>query len=415
MRFSAFQPQLIEGVLMKNVPARRRGLGQSLKSVSVAVSLCLLLAVAPGPSSDAGKGAPGLEDGPFRVGVYLDLSGQTSTFGVSTLNGIKMAADEINARGGVIGRRIKLIVKDEQGHPGYVVGAVEDLIKEEKVHALLGEVASTNTMAAAPLAQEAKIPMITPSSTNPDVTKKGDYIFRVCFIDPFQGEVMAKFAATTLKARRAAILTDPNSLYSQWLVDTFKPKFIALGGRIVREATYTQTDRDFEKQLAAIRAARPDVIYLPGYYGQVGVIVKQAREMGMKQPFLGGDGWDAPELWKLGGKALNNSYMSNHFSSDDPSPSVLSFVAGYTNRYGSASDALAALGYDAMMLLADALQRAGTTDGPKLRDAIAETRSFPGVTGPISINAERDAVKPAVILRLFDGKFLYRETVYPDE
>ncbi|HEY0379131.1 MAG TPA: ABC transporter substrate-binding protein [Pyrinomonadaceae bacterium] len=356
-----------------------------------------------------------MEDGPVKVGVFLDLSGETSSFGKSTVNGIKMAADEINARGGTGGRKIELVVEDELGEPGRVQTVVKKLIEEEKVHALLGEVASTNSLAAAYKAQPARVPMISPSSTNPRVTQVGDYIFRVCFVDPFQGEVMAKFAANTLKAKRAAIFSDANSDYSKGLVGTFKEKFVKLGGRVVVERSYTQSDRDFGKELAAIRAARPDVIYVPGYYGQAGIIVKQARQTGMKQPILGGDGWDAPQLWELGGKALNNSYMSNHFSSDDPSPSVLSFVAGYKNRYDSAPDALAALGYDAMMVLADALGRAGTTDGPKLRDAIAETRNFPGVTGPISINSERNAVKPALVLRLLDGKFLYHETIYPED
>jgi len=399
---------------MKNAPARRRLSGRSLGSVSLAVSLWSLLIVSPGSSFNARQGSSRAEDGPVKVGVFLDLSGQTSRFGVSALNGIKMAADEINARGGVMGRRIELIVKDEQGEPSQAAEAVEGLVEKDKVHALLGEVASTNSLAAAPHAQRARVPMITPSATNPRVTQAGDYIFRACFVDPYQGEAMAKFAATSLKARRAAIFFDANSDFSKGLVETFRPKFAKLGGRVVVERTYTQTDQDFGKELAAIRAAKPDVIYIPGYYGQAGVIARQARQMGMKQPLLGGDGWDAPELWRLGGEALNNSYITNHFSADDPSQAVQTFAAGYEGRYDSAPDAMAALGYDAMMLLADALGRAGGTDGPKLRDAIAQTRNFPGVTGPITLNAERDAVKPAVVVRLLDGKFLYRETIHPD-
>ena len=399
---------------MKNVPARRRVSGRGLRGVSLAVSFCLLLAAAPGLSSGARQEPSGGADAPIKVGVFLSLSGQISSYGKSTLNGIKMAADEINARGGVGGQRIELIVKDDQGEPSEAVTAVKELIEKEKVHALIGEVASSISLAAAPNAQAARVPMITPSSTHPKVTQVGDYIFRVCIVDPFQGEVMAAFASKSLKAKSAAIFSDADSDYSKSLADTFKQKLANLGGRVVIERSYSQMDRDFGEQLAAIRAARPNVIYVPGYFEQAGVIAKQARQAGMKQPLLGGDGWDAPELWTLGGEALNNSYITNHFSADDPSPATRAFVAGYKSKHGSAPDSLAALGYDAMMLLADALRRAGGTDGPKLRDAIAQTKNFPSVNGPVSINSERNAVRPAVVQRLLDGKFVYHETIHPD-
>lgn len=366
---------------------------------------------------DGNTGGGGPSGEPIKVGVYLDLSGPTSSFGQSTKNGIEMARDEINNAGGISGRPIQLIIEDEQGEPGKVTTVVTKLLRQDGVSALLGEVASTNSLTAAPKAQEAKVPMITPSSTNPDVTKKGDYIFRVCFIDPFQGEVMAKFAANTLKAKRAAILSDFNSDYSKGLTQFFKQSFTSLGGTVVDEKTYTQTDRDFSSQLTAIRASNPDVIYVPGYYGQVGVIAKQARQQGITVPILGGDGWDAPQLWDLGGEALNNTYISNHYSIDDPKPLIQKFVADYKARYaGVAPDALAALGYDAMRVLGDALKRAGSTEGPKLRDAIAQTKDFPGVTGTITMNSERNVDKPATVLELIakDRKFAYKETIYPD-
>ncbi len=359
-------------------------------------------------------GGPGGE--PIKVGVYLDLSGQTSSFGQSTKNGVEMARDEINAAGGINGRPIQLIIEDEQGEPGKVTTVVTKLLRQDGVVALLGEVASTNSLTAAPKAQEAKIPMITPSSTNPEVTRKGDYIFRVCFIDPFQGEVMAKFASGTLKAKRAAILSDFNSDYSKGLTQFFKQSFTGSGGEIVNEKSYTQSDRDFSSQLTAIRASNPDVIYVPGYYGQVGVIAKQARQQGITVPILGGDGWDAPQLWELGGDALNNTFISNHYSIDDPAPLIQKFVTDYKARYGGvAPDALAALGYDAMRVLGDALKRANTTDGAKLRDAIAQTKDFPGVTGTITMNAERNVDKPATVLELKAGerKFAYKEKIFP--
>jgi branched-chain amino acid transport system substrate-binding protein len=282
------------------------------------------------------------------------------------------------------------------------------------VHALIGEVASSNSLAAAPKAQEAKVPMISPSSTNPAVTQVGDYIFRVCFIDPFQGEVMAKFASANLKAKRAAILYDFNSDYSRGLQQFFKRSFTQLGGQIVSEQSYTQGDRDFSGQLTAIRSANPDVVYVPGYYGEVGVIANQTKQLGIKAPLLGGDGWDAPQLWQLGGDALNGDYISNHYSVDDPSPAIQKFVAAYKQRYNIAPDALAALGYDAMKVLADSIKRAGTTESAKLRDAIAQTQNFPGVTGLITLDKDRNAVKPAVVLKLDKAKFVYETTIYPE-
>lgn len=361
-----------------------------------------------------GGAITGDSTGPILVGYYGDLSGRTSSFGQSTKNGVEMAADEINKAGGINGRTVKIITEDDQGEPNKAATVVTKLINQDKVQAVLGEVASSNSLAAAPKAQEAKVPMISPSSTNPAVTQVGDYIFRVCFIDPFQGEVMAKFSANNLKAKRAAILYDFNSDYSRGLFQFFKRSFTGLGGQIVTEQSYTQGDRDFSGQLTAIRAANPEVIYVPGYYGEVGVISNQAKQLGIKAPLLGGDGWDAPQLWQLGGASLNGNYISNHYSVDDPSPAIQKFVADYKARYNILPDALAALGYDSMKVLGDAIKRAGTTENVKLRDAIAQTRDFPGVTGKITIDSDRNAVKPAVVLKLQDSKFVYETTISPE-
>lgn len=361
-----------------------------------------------------GGATNGSNTGPIVVGYYGDLSGRTSSFGQSTKNGVEMAADEINKAGGINGRQVQIVVEDDQGEPNKAATVVTKLINQDKVQALLGEVASSNSLAAAPKAQEAKVPMISPSSTNPAVTQVGDYIFRVCFIDPFQGEVMAKFSANNLKAKRAAILYDFNSDYSRGLYQFFKRSFTQLGGQIVSEQSYTQGDRDFSGQLTAIRSANVDVIYVPGYYGEVGVIANQTKQLGIKAPLLGGDGWDAPQLWQLGGAALNGDYISNHYSVDDPSPAIRKFVADYKGRYNILPDALAALGYDSMKVLADAIKRAGGTESVKLRDAIAQTKAFPGVTGQITIDADRNAVKPAVVLKLQDSKFVYETTIYPE-
>lgn len=360
-----------------------------------------------------GGGGGDNDTGPIRVGYYGDLSGRTSNFGQSTKNGVMMAADEINKAGGINGRKIEILSEDDEGRPEKAATVATKLIDQDKVVALLGEVASGNSLAAAPKAQAAHVPMISPSSTNPAVTRVGDYIFRVCFIDPFQGEVMAKFAANTLHAKKAAIMEDFNSPYSRGLTEFFESSFTKLGGQVITKQSYTQGDRDYKGQLTSIRSAGPDVIYVPGYYGEVGVIAKQAKQLGITQPLLGGDGWDAPQLFQLGGDALNGDYISNHYSVEDPSPAIQKFVGDYKARYSIVPDALAALGYDAMRVLGDALKRAGTTNGPKLRDAIAATKDFPGVTGVITINAERNAVKPAVVLKLQDGKYVYQETIKP--
>lgn len=362
------------------------------------------------------KGGPGTGNntGPIVIGYYGDLSGRTSNFGQSTKEGVLMAADEINKAGGINGRQVQILSEDDEGRPEKAATVVTKLIDQDKVVALLGEVASGNTLAAAPKAQSSKIPMISPSSTNPAVTQVGDYIFRVCFIDPFQGEVMAKFAANTLKAKKAAIMLDFNSPYSRGLTEFFEASFKKLGGEIVNQQSYTQGDRDYKGQLTAIRSANPDVIYVPGYYGEVGVIAKQAQQLGIKAPMLGGDGWDATQLWELGGSALNGYFISNHYSIDDPSPAIQKFVTDYQGRYSKKPDALAALGYDSMMVLAAAIKAAGGTEGPKLRDAIAKTQNFPGVTGSITLDAQRNAVKPAVVLKLQDQKYIYQETIYPE-
>jgi branched-chain amino acid transport system substrate-binding protein len=362
------------------------------------------------------KGGPGAggQTGTIVIGYYGDLSGRTSNFGQSTKNGVEMAADEINKAGGINGRQIQILSEDDEGRPEKAATVVTKLIDQDRVIALLGEVASGNTLAAAPKAQAAKVPMISPSSTNPSVTQVGDYISRVCFIDPFQGAVMAKFAANTLKAKKAAIMLDFNSPYSRGLTEFFEASFKKLGGEIVDKQSYTQGDRDYKGQLTAIRAKNPDVIYVPGYYGEVGVIAKQAKQLDIKAPLLGGDGWDSTQLWELGGDALNGDYISNHYSVQDPSPAIQKFVKAYNSRYGRVPDALAALGYDAMQVLADSIRRAGTTEGPKLKDAIAATKDFAGVTGTISLDKDRNAVKPAVVLKLQDKNYIYQETIYPE-
>ena len=329
------------------------------------------------------------------------------------MNGVLMAAAQINQDGGIKGRRIDVVIEDDRGSPEEAARKTAKLIDQDKVVAIIAGGTSGNSRAAAPRAQSSRIPFISPSSTDSAVTQAGDYIFRTCFVDSFQGEVMATFAANTLNAKRAAIIFDINSPYGRGLTDFFELSFRKLGGEIVKQS-YTQGDADFKGQLSAIKAAEPDVIYIPGYYVEVARIAKQARALELKQPLLGGDGWDAPELWQLGGDALNGSYITTHYSVDDPSPAIQSFVKEYKERYQNlAPDAHAALAYDAARLLFEAIKRAGTTDGVQLRDALAQTKDFDGVTGLIRIDAQRNAVKPAVVLKLQDASFIYQDKIQP--
>jgi branched-chain amino acid transport system substrate-binding protein len=352
----------------------------------------------------------------IKIGYFGDLSGPTFNFGQSAIHGVLMAVDEINRNGGINGRQIDVVIEDDRGSPEEAARLTSKLIDEYKVIAIIAGGTSGNSRAAAPRAQSSHVPLISPSSTDPAVTQVGNYIFRACFVDSFQGEVMASFAANTLKARKAAVLFDFNSPYGRGLTNFFASSFKQLGGQIVTEQSYTQGDADFKGQLSSIKSAEPDVIYLPGYYGDVALIAKQARMIGLTQPLLGGDGWDAPELWQLGGDALNGAYITTHYSVDDPSPAIQTFVENYKQRYGNLlPDAHAALAYDATQLLVDAITRAGsTTDSGKLRDALADTKNFKGVTGIINMDADRNAVKPAVVLKLQDVRFIYQETIQPD-
>ena len=350
----------------------------------------------------------------IKIGYFGDLSGPTFNFGESAKNGVLLAATEINRAGGINGRKIDVVIEDDQGSPERAATVVNKLVHLDNVVALIAGGASGSSLAAGPNAQAAKVPMISPSSTNPAVTQIGDYIFRACFIDAFQGDVMARFASRSLNAKKAAIMLDYNSPYSRGLTEFFELSFTKQGGQVVDKQSYTQGDADFRGQLSSLKAAEPDVIYLPGYYGDIAIIAKQARQLGMMQPLLGGDGWDAPELWSLAGDSINGSYISNHYSVEDPSPAIQKFVQDYKLQSGNLTpDAHAALAYDAMRFLIEAIQRAGT-DGPKLRDALAQTKNFPGVTGVISMDKDRNAVKPATVLKLQDGKYIYLETIQPE-
>jgi branched-chain amino acid transport system substrate-binding protein len=354
--------------------------------------------------------------GDVLVGMYGSLTGDGASFGQSSVEGAQLAVEEINNAGGVLGgRRIRLLVEDDQSKPEEASNAVTKLITQDKVVAVLGEVASRRTLAAAPVSQKYQIPMITPASTNERVTQVGDYIFRVCFIDPFQGEVLAKFAYNDLKARRVAVLKDIQQDYSVGLTESIQKTFTSLGGRVLEPVSYSSGDADFRAILTQVRAQKPDAVFVTGYYPEAAIIVRQARELGMALPILGGDGWVGDAL-KNGRDALKNTFISNHYSGDNPDPVVQNFVKAYRAKFNREPDSIAALGYDAAKVLADAIARAESTEGPKLRAAIAAT-DVPGVTGRLKMNANRDVVKPAVIQELQfvggDVKYVYKTTINP--
>lgn len=349
----------------------------------------------------------------IKIGVYAALSGGTATFGQSTKKGVELAIDHVNAAGGVLGKKVEALYEDDEGKPEEAQTVVTKLITRDRVVAVIGENTSSRALAGAPVCQQNRIPMVAPTATNPRVTQVGDYIFRVCFIDPFQGFVMAKFASKSLKLHRIAILQDIRNDYSVGLTEVFKENFQKMGGTIAGVQSYSEGDTDFSAQLTSLKATNPEAIFIPGYYTEVGLIARQARRLGLQIPLLGGDGWESPKLREIGGASVNGSYYSNHYSVDDPSPAIQKFVGEFQNRYHEAPDAVAALSYDAANILFDAFKHAGSTNSQQVRDALAQTKAFPGISGSITIDRDRNAIKPAVVLGIQDGQLKYVETVQP--
>ncbi len=382
-----------------------------LTSMVVLGALLICTSCSKGSGNGGGAGSAGGDT--LKVGEFASLTGKEATFGQMSHHGTQLAIEEVNAAGGVLGKKIELIYEDDQSKAGEPATVVKKLISRDKVVAVLGEVASSRSMEAAPICQQNKVPMISPSSTNVKLTEMGDYIFRVCFTDEFQGKLLANFAKRTLKAAKVAIMTDVKSDYSVGLSRDFKAPFTAAGGSIAAEQIYNGGDKDFKGQLTAIKAANPDAIIVTGYYTDVGLIVKQAKQLGIAVPLFGGDGWESSKLIEIGGADVEGTYFSTHFSPEEKSPASESFVKKFQAKHHEMPDAMAALGYDSAMVLFAAIKRAGTTEGPKLRDAIAATKEHQGITGKITLDEQRNAPKAAVILTVQDGKFKFVETVTP--
>ncbi|HEX8172280.1 MAG TPA: ABC transporter substrate-binding protein [Thermoanaerobaculia bacterium] len=347
------------------------------------------------------------------MGVFAALSGDQASFGNATVQGVKLAADEINAAGGVLGRKIRLVIEDDQGRAVEATSAVTKLITSDNVVALIGENSSNQSLAAAPIAQSNKVPMISPSSTNPAVTEKGDYIFRVCFTDPYQGKALAAFVKNELHLDRAAILLDKKNDYSVGLAEFFRKEFEAAGGKVVVQQSYTGGDTEFRPQLTTIKSASPQVLFIPGFYTEVGQIAIQARDLGINVPLVGGDGWDSPSVIEIGGKSIDGSYFSDHYFVGDPRPLVQTFVSKIKQRHGKAPEANAALGYDALHIFANAVKRAGSLDRAKIRDEIAATKDYQGVSGTISMGPDRNPIKPVAIIQIRNGQMGFAGWVKP--
>jgi branched-chain amino acid transport system substrate-binding protein len=347
------------------------------------------------------------------IGEYDSLTGGDATFGISSNKGVRMALDEVNAAGGIKGKKVRLVTLDDQGKNEEAAAATTRLITQNQVVAIIGGVASGRSKAAAPIAQSKKIPFVSPASTNPDVTKIGDYIFRICFIDPFQGLVMAKFATENLKLKKAAILRDVKNDYSVGLADVFAEEFKKRGGEIVADLSYQAGDIDFKAQLTQIRSKNPESIYIPGYYTEVGLIAQQAKQLGIKVPLMGGDGWDSDKLAEIGKDAINGNYYSNHYTTESTDPVVTEFIKKFKATYSETPDALAALGYDAAKILVAAIERARDLSGPAIRDELSKTKDFVGVTGKISMNENRDAIKSAVVIQVDGTNRKFVTTITP--
>lgn len=387
--------------------------GKLFKTMAAAICAASILITGCG-GSDKGSSADSI-----KIGAIGEMTGGNASYGTSMMRGFNLAVKEINAAGGVDGKKIVLVEADTKSEPAEAANAMSKLINQDKVSFVSGIFTSSSAIAACNISETAKVPYLAVGATNPAVTVAKDgstkpNTFRVCFIDPFQGTVGANFVTNELKAKTAAIYIDNSSDYSKGLADFFKKSFTANGGSVVAEEAYLQKDTDFKAVLTKIKATNPEIIYVPGYYEEVGKIIKQARELGITVPIVGGDGWDSPKLPEIAGaEALNNTFFTNHYSPDADSAESKAFVAAFEKEYNQKPDAPAVLGYDALKLMVDAIKRAGAADPAKVSKALAETKSFNAVTGALALNDKHDAVKSVTIIKFQDGKQAYCATVNP--
>ena len=391
-----------------------------MKRVSKLLSVLAAGAVFMGALTGCGGGSKGADGDTIKVGGVLEMTGGSASFGISSKNGIDLALKKINEKGVLGGKKLSLVVADTKSEASEATNAMQKVISQDKVVAVIGPNQSSAVIAAGAINNGSKVVDITPMGTNPDVTvdpktkKVKPYSFRTCFIDPFQGTVMASFASNDLKVKKAAIYIDNTSDYAKGLAQFFKENFVKNGGQVVIEEAYLQKDTDFKSTLTKIKAAQPDFIYIPGYYQEVGLIVKQAREMGITVPMAGGDGWDSAKLPEIAGKAaLENTFFSSLYSPDDTSDLNKEFVAEYKKAYNTNPDVFAALAYDSTLLVAKAIEDAGSADPAKIAEAMAKIKGFKGVSGEVTFNEEHNPIKSAVIIEHKDGKQTFKAKVNP--
>ncbi|WP_342433680.1 ABC transporter substrate-binding protein [Neobacillus sp. FSL H8-0543] len=386
------------------------------KLAGIFMSLMVAAGVMAGCNSSSTSGDG--DDKTIKIGANLELSGGVASYGQSVEEGIQLALEEINKEG-IDGKKLKLVKFDNKSDAAEATSGTTKLISQDKVVAIIGAATSTNTLAQVQIAQKNKIPLITPTGTNPTITNKdgvlSDFVFRTCFIDPFQGTVAANFASNELKVKNAAVIIDSSSDYAKGLAAAFQTAFESNGGKVIKEEAYIAKDTDFNAILTNIKSANPEFIFLPGYYEEVGLIIKQARALGIEVPIMGGDGWDSPTLVEIAGAdPLNNTFITNHYSSGDSDPKVQDFVKAFEAKYkGKSPDAFNALGYDSLYFLADAIKRAGSADPEKIQKALAETDGLSLVSGKMKLDKNHDPIKAAVILEYKGGKQEFNTKVNP--
>ncbi|WP_163183129.1 ABC transporter substrate-binding protein [Neobacillus sedimentimangrovi] len=388
------------------------------KLASIFASFMMAAGVLTGCGGAAGTSGGGEKGDTIKIGANLELSGGVASYGQSIKEGIDLALEEINKEG-IDGKKLELVAVDNKSEAPEAISGATKLVSQDKVVAIIGAATSGNTKAQIEIAQSNNIPLVTPTGTAADITVKdgklNDFIFRTCFIDPFQGTVAANFAINDLKVKTAAIFIDSSSDYSKGLAESFKELFTKEGGQIVSEEAYVAKDTDFRAQLTNIKAKSPEFIFIPGYYEEVGLIIKQARELGISVPMMGADGWDSPKLVELAGAdALNNTFITNHYSSGDSDPKVQEFVKAFKAKYKDKSpDAFNALGYDSAYFLADAIKRAGSSDPKKIQKALAETDGLELVTGKMKLDKDHNPIKAAVILEYKNGEQTFKTKINP--
>lgn len=388
-------------------------LKKKVSFIGLLTAVSLLGAILTGCGS-----TPAADSKEIKIGGNFELTGGIANYGKQTLNGVQLAIKEANAAGGVLGKQIKLVVADNKSEPSEATNAATKLITQDKVSLIIGPVTSSSVLATLQVGQDNKIPIVTPTATSTKVTvdngKVRPYAFRSCFIDPFQGTVMANFAAKTLKVKTAVIYIDSSSDYSKGLAEAFEAQFVKNGGVILGKEAFLQKDQDFKSTLTKIKVMNADTIFIPAYYEEVGKIVKQSRELGINVPIIGTDGWDDPKVVEFAGvEALNNTYFSNHYSVQDTDPRIQKFVAAYKAEYGQEPNALAALGYDGALMVIDAIKRANSSDPAKVRDALEQTKDLQVVTGIISLDGDHNPIKSGVVIEMKDGKQVFKEKINP--